>query len=64
MVMPIVGRIIMVWIVPRVVAIIPASVGMMPAPSVMESVVIPSIIIIIRTIVVAWPPPVVTHVNT
>lgn len=63
MVVPVVGGPVMVRTMPRMIAVIPVSVRMIPSPSVVEPIVIPSVIIIVRTIVVAWPPPVVTHVN-
>ena len=48
---------------PRTVRV-PCVVRIIPAPPVVESVVIPIGRIVVGTIIVARPPPVITHVNT
>lgn len=63
-VMIVVYRIIAaVVMVPRVV-VSPIVIRVVPAPTIMESIVIPIRRIVVRTIIIARPPPVVSHVNT
>lgn len=57
-----------VVVVPVAVTIIPVVVKMWmmvcPTPTVREAIVVPTVTIVVRTVVVARPPPVVAHVNT
>lgn len=64
MVVPVVNGHVVMMSVPRMYAVIvPTTIGMMPSPPIVEAIMVPSIIIIVWPIVVAGPPPVVTHVN-
>jgi len=57
---PIVVMPIMVTIIPIVVMV---RMMVSPSPTIGETVVIPAISIVVRTVGVAWPPPVIAHVN-
>ena len=46
------------------IMMVPVRVIVIPSPAVMESVIIPSIVIVVWTVVIARPPPVIAHIDT
>lgn len=62
----IVGRQPVVMVPMARIAVIPVMVVRMmisPSPAIGEPIVVPPVTIVIRTVGVAWPPPIITHVN-
>ena len=56
------GVIAVVVMMPRIV-VCPVVIWVVPSPTIVEPIIIPIRGIIVGTIVMVWPPPVITHVN-